>query len=68
MLLRRRKRIGDCRHTVNGEDAERLVVCVKVDFNAQNLHLFRVQDALMQAIQVQDAKFVVLAFVAVPPI
>ena len=34
MLLRRRKRFGDCRHTVYGEVAERLVVCVKVDFNA----------------------------------
>ena len=34
MLLRRRKRFGDCRHTVSGEVAERLVVCVEVDFNA----------------------------------
>ena len=66
MLLRRRRSIGDCRHTVNGEDAERLVVCVKVDFNAQISHLFRMQVAFGQAFQVQDANLVVPAFVAVP--
>ena len=57
----KRKRCGDCRHTENGEVAERFVVCVKFEFNAQIRCFFRLQGAFVQEFQVWDAKFVVLA-------